>query len=250
MKHNEPHLMLMFVLLLHLLLSAQKVSAFYFSQAVSDQNVFTATIPSPSTSPTVTPQQELPSSTPIPTVTLSPEPTTITPPSTETPTPTPSNLANHLVINEVQPIGSASAEWVELYNPTDFGIDVTGWSIEESNTIDIFPQSVVIPSKSFALIVGSAFTINVIPPNEITIKLSSAIGDGINEVNGHILLRDSSSSLVDQVSYGTDTSAFPSPPPVPATGKTLSRIPDGKDTDTSSDWVTNSTSTMGGSNLP
>jgi hypothetical protein len=45
------------------------------------------------------------------------------------------NIANHVVINEVElnPPGSDSGhEWVELYNPTGIDIDISGWIIRST----------------------------------------------------------------------------------------------------------------------
>ncbi len=51
------------------------------------------------------------------------------------------SLADHVVINEVEinPPGLDTAspiEWVELYNPTDEIVDISGWKISSSPSAD------------------------------------------------------------------------------------------------------------------
>ena len=50
-------------------------------------------------------------------------------------------ITDHVVINEVDtnPPGDDSesiSEWVELYNPTDDDVDLSGWSIASTTTIE------------------------------------------------------------------------------------------------------------------
>ena len=160
--------------------------------------------------------------------------------------PTIENL--HIVINEVQPLGTSSAEWVELYNPTNQAIDISGWKIEESEFEDVFGTNLILQAGSYAIVVSPTFNTSSLPSTTLLVKLDSSIGNGINDVNGHLVLSNSSSTVVDKMSYGTDTTAFTSPPDIPSPNKTLSRIPNGIDTDLSADWVTNSNPTIGVSN--
>jgi hypothetical protein len=67
-------------------------------------------IPSPSSSPT-------PASTPVQTPTV-------------TPSPTPNDYLN-LFISEYFPYPDSGNEWVEIYNPNDFDVDLNGWFVDD-----------------------------------------------------------------------------------------------------------------------
>ncbi len=114
--------------------------------------------PTPTVSPSVT-ATSTPSSTPTGTVT--PTVSVTTTPSVS-PTPTPSG--SHVVISEIQTAGGTSTdEFVELYNPTNTNIDVTGWRLavrtagstnflpEETDLVSDFP-SMTINAHGYLLI--------------------------------------------------------------------------------------------------
>lgn len=167
-----------------------------------------------------------------------------------TPTTTP---ANHIVINEVSLLGTSPEEWVELFNPTNSPIDINGWSISDNSGSDIISNisnTTQIPSNSYAVILTQNSTVTNIPSSALQIHVSTNdIGSGLNNTGGdRVVLKNGSNSIVDKMSYGNDTTAFIGPPGIPSNGKTISRIPNGKDTDIASDWQTNTNPTIGGTN--
>jgi hypothetical protein len=192
-----------------------------------------------------------PTATTEPTATLTSEPTaTETPQPTETLTPTPQTTASHLVINEVSPLGDSSVEWVELYNPTQLPVDVSGWVISDNSGTDTIPSVSPIPGLGYGIVVGKN-TVVTVPSLAIRIQLTTTtIGGGLNDSGGDkVVLSNPSVTPIDQMSYGNITpTVFASPPSIPATGKTLSRIPNGVDTDSGIDWKNNTSSTIGGPN--
>lgn len=188
------------------------------------------------------------SSTPTPT------PTAVGVP---TPTPTPvSNIANHLVINEVMfnpdnPFctgGEPASEWVEIYNPTGSSVSLNGWTIYDGNSSDSLPN-VTLNAGSFAIVTNcdsSEFTpIWPLPGGTLYIDLGSSIGNGLANGGDEVRIDDSSQVTIDHVSYGTNTNAFnPSVPP-PIANHTIERDPDGIDTNTAVDFVDRTTPTPG-----
>jgi len=180
-------------------------------------------------------------------------PTPVTTPTVEpTPnlTPTPS-IANHLVINEVYYDPDSAHmqggnpdennfEWIEIYNPTASTVNLKNWkivdnsgserSISESNR-DLLPGDFVV--------IGKAENIRVIwsIPNEKFIGIGQILGNGLANEGDRVILKDNLGNIVDQMSYGTDTTVFnPSCSDV-SEGHSLERSPAGKDTDTASDFV-------------
>lgn len=111
----------------------------------------------------IAPSPSEPTNTPIPTeeppeVTNTPIPT---PTATNTPTPTPSNLADHIVISEVQiteGAGKTTHDFIELYNPTNNSINLKGHRLVKrtgnspsDTSIKSWTSDTFIPAHSFYL---------------------------------------------------------------------------------------------------
>lgn len=185
--------------------------AFFTSGTVNANNTFTAAAVFPTAIPSATP----------------------TPGPTAMPTPTPL----HIVINEVNPNGSDSADWVELYNPTSSSIDVSGWTVTDNSlTPDTFPSITPIPASGFAVIVGSTSIVSV-PGSAIKIQLTNpSIGGGLAAAADRVILKNGS-TIIDEMSYGTDTTIFATPPGAPTSVQSIARHPNGFDTDSATDWI-------------
>ncbi|MCX6764455.1 MAG: TasA family protein [Candidatus Nealsonbacteria bacterium] len=130
-------------------------------------------------------------------------------------------------------------EFIEIYNPLDNPVDISGWTIEDNSSTDVIPSSSPIPAKGFAIITGSASTWSYwqIPDDIIKIVLDDgAIGDGLDNDSDRVILKLPSGTIDDAVSYGTDTFAFDPACPDVNEGHMLARIPTGLDTNQASDW--------------
>lgn len=200
-----------------------KFSFSYFSDsAQSTNNILSASATFPTASPTVT----------------------------NTPTPTPG--INHLIINEVSSFDDFKKDWIELYNPTGSTISVFNFQIEDNNGIDDLPN-VSIPAGGYGVIKGNASSTVIIPGSATTIEITNSKigGDALDDAGDKIILRDAtvSHNIIDQMSYGTDPSGiFPTPPLAPGSGQSLTRSPNGTDTNTAADWVVNSSPSIGVAN--
>jgi len=184
-------------------------------------------------------------------------------PVSVTPSPSPIPIANHLVVNEIlydtstaQNIsgqgGSNRGEFVEIYNPTAAGVNVQNWTMTNGSiaNIETLPN-ITIPSHGFLIVTGAteAEFRTKWPSTPIATVFALAsngtIGNGFDNASGNVVLKDNASTVIDQMSYGGDTSAFnPSAPDV-ATGHSLERDPDGIDTDTKNDFVDRTTPSPG-----
>ena len=115
--------------------------------------------------------------------------------------------ANHVVISELS-TGSASSatdEFLELYNPTESAIDISGWKIQYKsasgttwNDRGTLPANSYIAAHGFFLIVPPAY---VGPPAaDFT---SAAWSSGMAQAGGHERIIDASAVEVDKVGWGT-----------------------------------------------
>jgi len=144
--------------------------------------------------------------------------------------------AIHPVINEFKTAGTAGGgdEFIELYNPNSFAFKLGGYSLVyrsasavSDTVIAHFATSKSIPAHGYFLVAGPAFT-GVSP--DITYST-----DTLAVSAGGIAIRDPNNGIVDSVGYGA-TSNFveTAAAPVPPSGQSASRIPNGTDTNNNS----------------
>lgn len=146
-------------------------------------------------------------------------------------------LIEKVVINEVSMHGSASAEWVELYNPSDQDVNISGWKIADNSSEDTIVQGSIIPAKGYAIIVANNSIVNF-PDGVVKFVLdSSAIGSGLNDTGGDAVILKNDGNIIDQMSYG-EVQIISDPPQIPEKAQTLRRIPNGEDTNNGFDWQT------------
>lgn len=143
----------------------------------------------------------------------------------------------HVVINEVES-GDSYSDWVELYNPTDSRVSISGsisaeggaTKVEATLYIDLEP-------KGRCIVLDVDYEAKARAEDALYYDLSEtcsaidfhdrASAKWLDETDEIVVLRDSASREIDRTpplsdSYGDD--------------RTWQRIPDGKDTDTLADW--------------
>jgi uncharacterized repeat protein (TIGR01451 family) len=130
---------------------------------------------------------------------------------------------NHLVINEFEqdPPGiDTGNEWVEISNPTPYGVNIGGWWLKDSyyNRIQSLPSVIISPGGRYVAVWGPGSLTN---GNPMSIILYSPSG----------LERDRTVAVTD----------------IANSNLCWARRPDGRDTDADSDWGFHA-STKGASN--
>lgn len=151
------------------------------------------TTPTPTTeaSISVTPTISL-QTTPTPTTLYTPIPnptTTPTPYVSPTPTSTPTSTSPSVVLTEIMPAPtSPNPEWIEVYNPTNTAIDLTGWHIDDIENGGSAPQ---------------ALSGTVAPHGYTIVELKSAI---FNNSGDDVRLLDPTDTVVSKTSYTTSSS--------------------------------------------
>lgn len=134
-----------------------------------------------------------PSITPSPTNTFTPTPTFTLTPSI---TPTPAGLRS-VIINEIAWAGTASGlsndEWIELYNPGNTAVDISGWSL---STGDGDPDIIIPPGISIS--VGGYYLLERDDDNTVSDVAADQIYTGTLSNSGETLtLYDGSNKVID-----------------------------------------------------
>ena len=176
--------------------------------------------------------------------------------------PKPALVANpgDVLIVEVgaDPAGSftdPAGEFIEIYNNTSAEIDVGGWKLCDNSTgtpngCRTIPTGTTLGPSKMLVIIHATSELGAGGYNcSGTVKavefsdgwFAGALGRNLGNDNDHVLLYDTSSNLIDAVSYGTDTAAFdpPASDVFNNTGRTLQRKTyntDFVDTNAASDW--------------
>jgi hypothetical protein len=110
---------------------------------------------------------------------------------------------SHIVINEINYKSSDNfdtGDWIELYNPNEIEIDISGWFLKDSNDSNeyIFPQGTIIQGNSFLLIVRNSDDFSNFFP-----EITSYIGEFDFGLSGSDAVRLFDNELViqDEVYY-------------------------------------------------
>lgn len=171
--------------------------------------------------------------------------------------------AGKVVINEVfvnPPGDDDNKEWIELYNAGDAAMLIGGYTIEsQSNAAAVLVATVVadtvLPAGAYYVIGGT----QVAGAQQTDLRVN--VGGTLLNVSTYgaaLRLRNSSSQIIDTLVYGAnndnllldDTGAVAaSIAPVPVTFATLSRIPNGVDTQQSGADFKNVSATLGVANV-
>jgi len=199
-------------------------------------------------------------STPTPIVSHTETPPPTVQHSTEaSPTQTPAPFNGRLLISEVcfDPLDhEPDGEWIEIYNPENYPIDLSGFKIGDEETkgqsegIMQFPSGAIIESRGVVIIANHAepflarygfqpqYEMNESNSTSNMTKYSSwAKGSvSLNNSGDEVILLDGADRMVDVVSWGNSTSIFNPAVATGSQGSSIARIPADTDTNTASDW--------------
>lgn len=144
-------------------------------------------------------------------------------------------------INEVYYQQGNPEEFVELYNPTSYAVELKGWKISDNNTTDTIPDITIKP-RGFALLVTDSSTVSLhaaADPETPIVSVGTTIGNGLANEGDHLVLLNEIDIEVDKMGYSDDVSIWNPTGLSAPSGSSLNRIPKGHDTDSPSDWQTN-----------
>jgi hypothetical protein len=142
----------------------------------------------------------------------------------------------NIVINEINYASNDSIDtedWVELYNNSGMGVDLSGWSLVDgfSNDTFIIPNRTIIPKDGYMVFGRSLPDFKSFHP-----ELQPVIGTfsfGLNSDSDGLALNDADGQLQDYIIYKSEA---PWPVTVSGTGLTLERVNPALNSSYSSTW--------------
>lgn len=160
-----------------------------------------------------------------------------------------------LLISEVlyDPPGTEpDEEWIELYNSASSPIELTDWTIGDNMSTEVISPTVTIPVGGCLVIAASEDFSTNYPDftGDIVFVADGRIGNGLGNSGDRLILKDSEGTVIDQMSYGTDVTAFDPPCPDVSEGHSLERSPASEDTDTAQDWIDQESPDPGAVTIP
>lgn len=198
-----------------------------FDDATFAPVVAPAATPIPSTTPTVRPSpavtRAVPATrTPGGSAPAAPAPSSPAALAAGPPPPGPTTLRiSEVVSDPSEPGRDAPYEWVELVNTGTEPINLGGWSIEDASGRDALP-SITIPPGEYVVIAGK---LAALPSGVVSVPLADGdIGNGLGNDGDLLRLVAPDGTVVDEMSYGDNTSVFDPAPGAPPAGRSIGVI--------------------------
>jgi hypothetical protein len=142
----------------------------------------------------------------------------------------------NIVINEINYNSQAefdAGDWIELYNPGNIAVNLSGWVIKDKDDSHSYmvPQGNILDAGAYLVVCRSIADFTVHYPS-----VDKAIGDfsfGLGSTVEEVRLYDQAGNLIDMVSF---SSTDPWPTEANGTGKTLELNDPGADNALPSNW--------------
>jgi len=152
--------------------------------------------------------------------------------------------ANSVEIDNCPCQDQCQDQWLELYNSCETSVNLKDWYLENnggSQDRETIHQNYVIEPGQFVVLAANASLWqqcwDIVPENAVKIALGGqGIFDGLQSAGDRLFLYNASGTQIDEVSWGTDISAFDPAVPETACGSSIARISAGFDTNAASDW--------------
>ena len=149
---------------------------------------------------------------------------------------------DNIIISEIGYHNTANdpgAEWFELFNPTAFPIDISGWTITDGEGVVTVPATTIIASGAYFIGAHTTATFNSLHLGVLVDLEYGPIDVGsiaLANSGDELTLADDMASIVDFVSWEGHTVGWDNP--IANSGETIVRVST-TDTDLEGDWLSN-----------
>ena len=103
-------------------------------------------------------------------------------------------------------------EWVEIYNPSQYAVDLKNWQICDNSACNVLSNtSLILNPGNFAIITedNSTFDYWDVPNDVLKIVLGVAIGNELQNDADMVFLKSPSNNIVDQMNWGVPSLGWP-----------------------------------------
>jgi len=117
--------------------------------------------------------------------------------------------SNPIIINEINYHSATDVnpgDWVELYNNSEYAMDLSAWKFKDAAQEYILPDRVILPAHDYLVLCQDLSNFQTIFP-EVPV-ISKAFDFGLNNGGEHIYLLDSYGQYADSLTYD-DSSPWP-----------------------------------------
>ncbi|MBU0530151.1 MAG: lamin tail domain-containing protein [Candidatus Aenigmatarchaeota archaeon] len=147
---------------------------------------------------------------------------------------------DHIIFSEIlydTSITGDKGEWVEIYNPTSYDVDLTGWSITDNIKPWNFPDDTLIETKSYLVITKTLEYFQNISGCDTAI---TGFLLGLNNDGDQLTLKDSDSNEIDFMAWESgNENTYPDWTISADEDESIRRISINEDTDSPDDWISN-----------
>jgi hypothetical protein len=111
-----------------------------------------------------------------------------------------------IVINEINYKSSSvfhTEDWVEFYNPDNVSVDISGWKFSDGDIANqfTFTSGTTIGADDYLVLCRDTVKFKLLHPNQN--KILGNISFGLSSDGDHLILKDNSENLIDEVAYSS-----------------------------------------------
>ncbi|HEX7356227.1 MAG TPA: CotH kinase family protein, partial [Ignavibacteriaceae bacterium] len=141
-----------------------------------------------------------------------------------------------IVINEINYKSAAvfdTEDWVELYNPVNDAIDMSGWKFSDDNIVNqfTFPGGSILEANDYLVLCRDTVKFKLLHPGQS--KILGNLNFGLSSNGDVVILKDAAENIVDEVTFSS-SGVWPSQPN--GSGSTLSLINPQLDNSLAESW--------------
>lgn len=144
----------------------------------------------------------------------------------------PTVVINEIMYNPDQ-VDDSVGEWVEIYNPNDFDVVLSGWWLgDDEGGGYTFPDGATLPAHGYAVVARDDTWVKTHYLSDTNFDATAVYGNATFQLSNSaddIILKDNQGNVVDWVSYSDTWGAD-------GNGKTLERVDPLGDSNSSTNW--------------